>query len=78
MTLDGIMIDRGRYIQFTFTVGCVRAKASVHPHVYDEVSMHITAKGYIFDSICRGCKNNGIVSCDSRQDWSDFVTMYKT
>ena len=38
-------------IPFAIMVGCVRFKVSVHPHVYDDVEMHVIFKGGVFDFI---------------------------
>ena len=46
-----------------FTVGCVRAKVSVRPHVSDEVSVYVIFKGGVFEFICHGQINNGVVLC---------------
>ena len=48
MTLDGLMFDHVRSFLFAITVGCVRAKASVCPHISDDVVMHVVVKGGVF------------------------------
>ena len=59
-------------------VGCVRAEASVIPLILDDVVMHVVVKGGVFEFIGLGRKKNWIVLCELRQDWFDFVAMYKT
>ena len=59
--LDGLMFDHMSYLPFTFTVGCVRAKASLHPHISDDIVMHVVVKGKVFEFIGRGIMENGIL-----------------
>ena len=56
----------------------VRAKASVCPPILDTLVMHEVVKGGMFYSIGIGLMKNWIVLCESRQDWFEFVVMYKT
>ena len=58
--------------------GCVGAKVSVRPHILDYIVMHEVVKGGVFEFIGLGRKKNWIVLCELRQDWFDFVAMYKT
>ena len=46
--LDGIMFDYFFLSPFMVTVGCVRAKAFVRPHILDDVTMHEVVKGGVF------------------------------
>ena len=78
MTLYGIMFDHVSSLLLTVTVGCVRAKASVCPHISDDVVMHVVVKGEVFEFIRLRRTKNSIVLCESRQDWFEFVVMYKT
>ena len=73
--LDGLMVDCVSTNLFAGTVVCVRAKASVFPHVLDGVVAHVVFKWDTFEVICRGQTNNGIVLCQSRRYWFEFVTM---
>ena len=58
-------------------VVCVRITSSVCTHKSDNVVMHAVAEGGIFEFIGRGHMKKGIFLCDLRQDWFEFVTMYK-
>ena len=75
MTLDRIMFDHVRSLPFAVTVGCVRYKASVCPHILDGVVMHVVVKGGVFTFIGHGRTKNGIFLCESRQECFEFVTM---
>ena len=55
-----------------------RAKVSVRPHISDDVLMYVLVKGDIFEFIGLGRMKNGIVLCESRQDWFEFVAMHNT
>ena len=75
IVLDGLVFDCVRTIPFMVTVGCVRDKASVCPHVYDDIVMHVIVRGDVFEFICCGRTKNGIMFCESFQDWFDIVAM---
>ena len=77
MTLDWIMFDHVIYFLFAVTVGCVRAKASVCPHISDDVVMNVVVKGDVFKFIGHICTKNVIVLFDSCQYWFDSLVMYK-
>ena len=51
MMLDRFMFDCVDFFPRAVTVGCVRAKASVRPHVSDDVLMHILGKGGVIEFI---------------------------
>ena len=78
VTLDGIMFDILLFYPFMVTIGFVRSKASVLTHILDDAVMYVLVKGGIFDFIGCGCINNGIVLCESRQEWFYFYSMYNT
>ena len=60
MMLDRLVFDCVRSLPFMVTVGCGRAKASVRPHISDDVAMHVLVKW------CRmskgGCPGDWILS----------------
>ena len=58
------------------TVGCVRANASVCPHVFYDVIIHVFVKGGVIEFIGLGGMKNWIVLCESRQYFFEVVTMY--
>ena len=66
VTLDGLMFDR---------VGCVRAKTSICPHISDDIVLHVVVNGDLFELIGLGRTKNGILLCELRQDWFEFVAM---
>ena len=51
MMLEGIMFYCVRFTPFSVMVRCVRAKASVHPRISDDVVIYVKVKGGVFDSI---------------------------
>ena len=51
MNLYGLMFHDLFFYPFAVTVGCVRAKASVLPHISDEVVMNVVVKGDVFELI---------------------------
>ena len=55
----------------------MRDKTPVRPRVVNEVTMQVIFKGGVFEFIFRGCMKKGILLCESRQDRSEFVAMYK-
>ena len=69
MTLDGLIFDHLLFYPFLVTVGFVRAKASVRPHIIDGALMHKVVKGGVFEFIGLGRTNNCIVFCELHQDW---------
>ena len=75
MTLDGIMFDHFFFSPFTVTVGFFRAKASVRPHIFDDVVMNEVVKGEVLEFIGLGNTNIWIVLCELRQYWSYFVVV---
>ena len=52
-------------------VRCVRSKVTVCLRLSDDVIMDVKVKVDVFYIICRECTKNGIVFCESRQDWFD-------
>ena len=78
MTLDRIMFDHVISYPFTFMVICVRAKAFVLPRILNDIAMHVVVKGDVFLFIKCGCTKNSNVLCELRQDWFQFVSIYKT
>ena len=69
------MFDCVSSFPFAVMVRCVRATMSVLPHILDDIVMHVIAKGDIFQFIGHGYTNTGIVLCESRQYWFEFVAM---
>ena len=78
VTLDGLMFDIFFCSLFLVTVGFVRTKVYVRPHIFDDVVMHEVVKGGIFKFIGRICTNNCMVFCELHQDWFYFFSVYKT
>ena len=78
MMVDGLMFDRMISLPFAVKVRCMRAKASVRPHILDDVVMHVVVKGGVFEFIGHGITSNRILLCESLHYWFEFVTMYKT
>ena len=76
--LYGLMFDHLSFSPFSVTVWCVRSKASVRPHVSNDVVMHVAVKGGVFEFIGLVHTKNYILLCESCQKWFEFVTMYKT
>ena len=72
------MFDTLIFYPFPFMVVCVRAKESICPCISDDVTMHEVVKGDAFKFLGLGRTKNWIVLCESRQDWVEFVAMYKT
>ena len=56
----------------------MRAKASVRPHIFDDVVIHEVVKGDVFEFIGLGRRNNWMVLCESHQEWFYFAVMYMT
>ena len=75
MILDRLIFDVVRSIPFVFAVGCVRSEVYVRQHVSDDVVMYVIVKGDLNEFICCGRTTNGIVFCESRQDWFEFFVM---
>ena len=48
MTLDGLMFDHSLFFPFAVTVGFIRAKASVRPHISGVIIIHLLVKGDVF------------------------------
>ena len=69
MTLDGLTFDNLLFPPFTFMVGFVRAKASVHPLISDDVVMHVVVKGDEFEFIGCGRIKKWIVLCELFSKW---------
>ena len=61
ITLDRLMFDNVRSFPSVVTAGCVRDKAYVCPHIYDDVAMHVVVKGDVFELIGHGLMKNGIM-----------------
>ena len=76
--LYGIVFDCVIFFPYAATVGCVRAKASVYPHISDDVIIHVAVKGVIFDFIGFGGTKNMIILCESLQDLFKFIAIYHT
>ena len=72
MALDGLMFDHLIFLPFYFMVICVRAKASVCPHISYDVAMNEVVKGGISEFIGLGHMKNWIMLCELRQDWFKF------
>ena len=68
--LDGIIFDNSFFYPFAVTVGCVRAKASVRPHISDYIIMNVVVKRETLEFI--GCihTKNWMVLCELHQNWS--------
>ena len=49
--LDGIMFDHFLFSPFSITVGFVRAKVSVRPHIFDGVVILEVVRGGVFEFI---------------------------
>ena len=75
MMLYRIMFGSVSYFLFAVTVVCVMAKASVCPHISDDVSMHVVVKGGIFEFIGLGRTKNRIMMCELRQYWFHNILM---
>ena len=73
MALYGLVFDHVRSFQLTVTTICVRAKVSIQPRILNDIVIHVVLKGDVFYFIERGRMKNGIVLCESRQDWFVFV-----
>ena len=58
MALDGLIFDNEFFYPFTATVGFLRAKVSVRPHILDVVVMHVLVKGDVFLFIDRRLTKN--------------------
>ena len=61
MTLDGLVFDNSFFSPFLVTVGFVRAKVSVLPHISDDVVMHEVVKWGVFEFIGHRCMKNWMV-----------------
>ena len=61
MILDGLMFDNIFISPFLDRI--VRAKASVRPHLFDVVLMHVVVKGGVFQFIRRIRTKNLNVLC---------------
>ena len=72
------MFDHLIFSPFAVMFVCVRANVYVCQHISDDVVMHVLFKGEVLYFIGIGRKKNCILLCESRQDWFDFVVMYKT
>ena len=71
------MFDNFFFSPFSVTVGFVRAKEFVRPHISDDVLTNEVVKGDVFEFVGLGHKRNWILLCDSQYDWFYFVVMYK-
>ena len=56
----------------------LRVKASVHPRVSYDGVIHLIVKGGIFEFICHGRTKNGILFCESLQNWCECIEIYNT
>ena len=54
-----------RSIPFADMVRCVRIEVFVLPHVSDDIVFNVTVKVDVFEFICHGRTNNGILFCES-------------
>ena len=43
--------------------------ASIFPHIFDVVVMHVVFEGGLFEFVLRRCMENCMVLCDSHQYW---------
>ena len=64
-------------MEFMVTVGCVSYKASVCPRVSDDGAVHVIVKTEVFEFVCPGRTNNGIVFCESQHNWFEVIVMCK-
>ena len=62
------MFDNFFFSPFSVTVGFVRAKEFVRPHIPDDVLTNEVVKGDVFEFVGLGRTKNYIVLCDSYQD----------
>ena len=69
MMVDGLMFDRMISLPFAVKVRCMRAKASVRPHILDDVVMHVVVKGGAFEFIGTRRTKNWVVLSELHQDW---------
>ena len=46
MMLDGLVFDCVRSLPFIVNVECGRSKASIRPHISDDIVMHVLSKGW--------------------------------
>ena len=44
VALNGLMFDYFLFSPFMVTIGFLRSKASIHPHIYDDVVIHVLVK----------------------------------
>ena len=78
MVLDMFMFDCVKFPTWEVTDGCVRGKASVHPHISDDVVMHKVDKGDVLEFIGSVGMKKWIVLCELCQGWFEVVTIYVT